>query len=182
MFNLKQRIDMGISMGGLLIKKGNSVSNEKRLDMLGHADAPDRGTTGMEEATSRSFEGIGIVRIDDTIVVLGRDIPYSCALEKGEELSGLDIDLAHLSRAGDIACFLIDSTADTYAYSIFSGGERIRVNSVSGGQDLFDYGSATEYDQGLEATQTGLVRLIRNFTGHSLVEMMDDMDLNVQLY
>lgn len=169
-------------MGGLLLKKGSSISDEKILDILGHADAKDGGTTGMEEATSRDFEGIGIVRVDDTILVLGRDIPYSCSFEKGEKPSDLDLDLAAQSEERDIVCFLIDGTSDTYAWSIFSDGERTRVNSISGDETLFDYGPATEYDQGLEASQTGVIRLIANFTGHTVVEMLDDMDLSVEVY
>lgn len=169
-------------MGGLLLKKGSSFSDEKILNMLGHADARDGGTTDMDEATSRDFKGIGIARMGDIIVVLGRDIPYSCALEEGEELSDLDIDLAALSKEADIACFLIDGTSDTYAYSIFSGGERTRVNSVSGTETLFDYGAETEYDRGLKPSETGLTRLIANFTGHSLGEMIEDMDLSVEVY
>ena len=173
---------MGISIGGLLLKKGSSIGDEKILSILGHAGASDGGTTNMDEATSREFEGIGIARVDDAVVVLGRDIPYSCSFEKGEMLSGLDLDLAALSKERDIICFLIDGGSDTYAYSIFSGGKRIRVNSVSGDESLFDHGTSTEYDRGLEASTRGLTRLIANFTGHSLVEMMDDMDLSVEVY
>jgi len=169
-------------MGGLLIKNGISVSDEKILNILGYADARDGGTTGMDEVTSGEFKGIGIARVDDTIVVLGRDIPYSCALEEGEAPSDLDLDLVTLSRGGDIVCFLIDGTSNTFAYSIFIGGERTRVHSVSGDETLFDYGPGTEYDKGLEASTGGITRLIANFTGHTLVEMMDDMDLSVEVY
>jgi len=173
---------MGISMGGLLIKKGSSIGDEKILAILGHANASDGGTTSMDEATSREFEGIGIARVDDAVVVLGRDIPYSCSFEQGEKPSGLDLDLAAMSKERDIVCFLIDGGSDTYAYSIFSGGERTRVNSVSGDRTLLDYGRATEYDSGLEADQKGLIRLIANFTGHTVVEMLDDTDLSVEVY
>ncbi|WP_431214062.1 hypothetical protein ACQ86N_04085 [Puia sp. P3] len=173
---------MGISMGGLLLKKGQSIGDEKILAILGHADASDGGTTNMDEATSREFEGIGIARVDDAVVVLGRDIPYACSFEKGEKQSALDLDLAALSKERDIVCFLIDGGSGTYAYSIFSGGERVRVNSVSGGETLLDYGGGTEYDGGLSANQTGLTRLVANFTGHTLVELLDDLDLTVEVY
>ena len=168
-------------MGGLIFKNGISFSDNSILHLIGRGNEYNTATINMEDATSSEFEGVGIVRLNELLIVLGIDIPHSCSFEN-EPLSVLDRDLERLSRQGDILCFSVNGRMDTYAWSIYSNGERIRTKAIAEGQILSDIGSETPYDYGLKPTESGMLKLIQNFSGYDYSDLVYEKGIPVKAF
>lgn len=172
---------MGFVLGGLISKNGISPSNEEILEILGRENYSGPKRINMEAATSAEFFGVGIASVDGLTMILGRDIPHSCSFEKSS-LSSLDKTLETLSINGDILCFLVNSISDTYAWSIFRNGKRVRAKSIAEGKILSDFGNETEYDRGIEMNDEGVIHLIEKFTGHSYIDLVFNKQISVNAY
>ncbi len=172
---------MGFVLGGLISKNRISASDKEILKMLGRENYSGPKRINMESATSAEFFGVGIASVDGLTMILGRDIPHSCSFEKSSS-SSLDETLESLSIKGDILCFLVNSISDTYAWSIFKNGKRVRGKSVAERKILSDFGNETEYDRGIETNDEGLIHLIEKFTGHSYFDLVFNKQIPVNAY
>ena len=172
---------MGYLFGGLIIKNGAALQDMKILGILGAENYRETGGTDMMEATSRDFMGIAITRLEDMAIVIGRKIPFTCAMHN-DELSAIDKHLATLSKDGDILCFFIDSTSETYSFLIYQKGERTRVRTDSENKTLYTVGKETKYDRKIEVTDDGLLELIEKFTGHAFTEIEYDLGLKARVF
>jgi hypothetical protein len=174
---------MGFQSGGLImrLKKPDELTDKRILEIFGRDQYQYKDDSTLENATSSEFRGVGIARSSQAILVFGRDLPHSCSFED-EPLSETDRSLELLSRGGDILCFLINTVSDMYAWSIFSGGKRIRVHTVVQGKTLFSFGSETEYDKGLSGSQSGIIQLIEKFSGQTYLKLVFESGLQVKRY
>lgn len=166
---------MGFTTGGLAIK-GGDLSDKGILELLGRAGYSTSDQIIMDEATSRAFYGVGIARLKGLILVFGSDVAYSFSFED-VRLSQADKSLEQLSKKSEILCFLINSIADTYAWSIFQNGKRIRVKCVAEMKIIFEFGAETEYDKQVETTDDGMVGLIENFTRLSFSDILSEKNI-----
>ena len=71
---------------------------------------------------------------------------------------------------------------DTYAWSFYSNGKRVRTKAIAEGKILSDLGAETKYDRGLDADQDGMIRLIENFTGYDYGDLIFEQDIPVKAY
>jgi hypothetical protein len=166
---------MGLMTGGFAMK-ASALSDEEILKIFGRKTYSGLKQIIMDEAISRTFEGIGIARVKDLTLVVGSDLAYSFSFEN-QTLSQVDKSMEDLSRKFEILCFLINSIADTYAWSIFRNGKRIRVKCVAEMKIIYEWGAETEYDKELETTDDGMVELIENFTRLSFSEIVSENNL-----
>src|ERR1700754_1247035 len=173
---------MGFSFGGILFRHGSSIKDDTIKDALSLSEAGDTPTISMEKAVSGSFTEVGIARTDDLVIVIGRSIPFSLSFEGEDTLTSADKALMALSEKGDIIAILSDSISDTYAWSIFKDGKRIRVQKIVGNKLIFESGKPTEYDHNINGGSNRLMKLIENFTGHNYSELVFDLGLKVQVY
>jgi hypothetical protein len=172
---------MGFLLGGLISKHIIPVSEKEILKMLGRENYSGPKRINMESATSADFFGVGIASIDGLSIILGRDIPHSCSFEKSS-LTSLDESLEALSTNGDIVSFLVNSISDTYAWSIFRNGKRVRGKSIVERKILSDFGNETEYDKGIKADDAGLIHLIERFSGYSYFDLVFKKEIPVNAY
>jgi hypothetical protein len=164
---------MGFITGGFIVKDKVTISDKEILSLLGRGKISTSKHVTMEEATSRKFDGVGIARIANLILVLGSDISYSFSFEDTQP-SKLDKALENLSKGSEILCFSINSIAETYSWSVFQNGKRTRVKCVAERKVIFDWGAESEYEKGLEANETGMIELIENFTRLSYVDILSE--------
>src|SRR2546423_5660243 len=162
---------MSYVFGGLIFKNGASLPDNAILKLVGRGSENNSDLINMEDVTSSTFDGIGIARMKDLLMVFGIDIPHSCSFEN-EPPSILDRDLETLSKEGDILCFSVNGRMDTYAWSIYSRGKRVRTMAIAEGKTLSNLGSETQYDRGLQPNEGGMKRLIENFTGYPFGDLM----------
>jgi hypothetical protein len=163
---------MGLMTGGFAVTS-STLSDTEILNILNRDAYSSSGQITMDEAMSRTFYGVGIARFKDIIIVFGSDIAYSFSFEDAR-LSLIDKSLEDLSKKSEILCFLINSIADTYAWSIFRNGKRIRVKCVAELKVIFEFGAETEYDKALETNDDGMVELIENFTSISFSDILSE--------
>ncbi|MEO6613413.1 MAG: hypothetical protein ABIT05_09060 [Chitinophagaceae bacterium] len=172
---------MGYMTGGFIFKKMASMPDEEVLDLLDSVALKYSGDISLEEATSGSFHGIALARIEQVLFVLGKDGALSSSFgEKG--MSRLDQRLEIKSRQGDILCFLINSVSDTYAWSIFRKGEMIHAKSSAGGKLISEVGATSEYEKGVELNEDGVITLIENFGGHGFFELVFEKNIRARVY
>ncbi|MBS1603764.1 MAG: hypothetical protein JST42_13940 [Bacteroidetes bacterium] len=173
---------MGFSFGGILFKNGGRVKDEALLDLLHSNNYRYTGITSMEAAVSAEFRGVGIARTKELAILIGRNIPFRLSFENEEHLTETDKRLMTLSDEGDIIAVLSDSVSDTYCYSIFKQGRRIRVKKITGNRLAYESGKATGYDRNLGQGSNGMMDLIIGFTGLSYSELVFDLGLKVKVY
>ena len=164
-----------------MFEKGASLTDKSILNLLGRGSENNSAVINMEDATSSEFDGIGIARLKELLMVFGIDIPHSCSFEN-EPLSILDRDLETLSKKGDILCFSLNGRMDTYAWSVYSNGKRVRTKAIAEGKILSDLGAESKYDRGLDADQDGMIRLIENFTGYDYGDLIFEEEIAVKAY
>ena|ERR1700730_2930577 len=172
---------MSYVFGGLIFKKGASLTDNSILNLVGRGSETNSAVINMEDATSSAFDGVGIARLNDLLMVFGIDIPHSCSFEN-EPLSILDRDLETLSKEGDILCFSVNGRMNTYAWSIYSNGRRGRTKAIAEGKILSNIGSETKYDRGIQANEGGMIKLIENFTGHKYGDLIFEKEIPVKAY
>lgn len=172
---------MGLLTGGVIFKKGDLFSDKAILEMLNRSDREYPCNMPLEEATSADFDGTAIARLGEMVLVFDKHLPYYCSFGK-EQLSRIDPALEEASRKGDVLCFLINSVSDTYAWSIFSNGRRVRAKSAAEGKVLSETGLPTAYDRGINVDDEGMVELIEKFTGYSFGEMLFEKELLATAY
>lgn len=171
---------MGYMTGGLIFKGKASLTNVEILELLKKDEYEYSGDLTMEEATSASLSGIAIARIDNVTFVFGRDLAHSCSFEENET-SKLDQRLGSLDDK-EILCFLINSVSDTYAWSIFKEGNRVRGKSSAAGKLISEYGQDQEYDKNISMNDMGVIHIIENFTGVSYSELVFENNIHAQNY
>jgi hypothetical protein len=172
---------MGFMFTGIIIKNGVDLTDEDLLEAFNQQDYyPDDPVT-LEKAISTSFKGTAIARVDDSLILFGPEIGYSCSYE-GNELSEADKNLEKLSRQSDVLSFVINSVASTYAWSIFSNGKRIRVRAIEEERILFESGREATYEKGMSMDDQGIITLIENFTGYSFSELVFDKKTSAAVY
>jgi hypothetical protein len=162
---------MSFSFGGLMIKKPKQLKDEDILRLLRNENYKYKEDISLQQATSRELGGIGITEIGDIIFVFGRDIPHSCSFHP-DEPSKLNDRLLELSHQHEIICYTLNGVSETYAWALFKGGTLARARSVSGGVSLSDAGDNHTYEKGVEANEKGLFKLIENFAGFRLTDLM----------
>ncbi|PWT95630.1 MAG: hypothetical protein C5B52_17435 [Bacteroidetes bacterium] len=172
---------MSYKFGGLIIRKADGISNEEVLTVLKKENFKAVRNVSMDEATSGEFSQIGFSRIGDNVLVLNRDIAYSCSFDPAEP-SKLNDRLELLSKGRGILCFHIFSPSGSYAWSIFENGKWIRGRSVSDGASLSDFGKATVFDQNIEPNEDGVIKLIGNFLDKPFFSLIQDNDPKVKAY
>lgn len=172
---------MGYNFGGILFKKGNKLSDDAILDLLRRKSHVKTSTVNMEDATASYFDGIGIARFEKLLMVFGIDIPHACSFEN-EPLSPLDHRLENLSNEGDILCFSINSRMDTYAWSIYIKGKRIRTKLIAEGKTLNEFGDETQFDLGIESTDSDMIKLISNFIEYDFSDLVYEKEIQVKAF
>ena len=172
---------MGYNFGGILFKNGNQLSEDAILQLLSRESHVKTDTVNMEDATASYFNGVGIARFEELLMVFGIDIPHGCSFEN-EPLSPVDHSLEKLSKEGDILCFSINSRMDTYAWSIYVKGKRIRTKLIAEGKILNEFGDETQFDYGLEATDSGMIKLISNFIEHDFSDIVYEKEIPVKAF
>lgn len=163
---------MALSLGGLIFRNASQVQDEEILTMLRYNNFGYSEPIKMENASEESTRGIVLTRPDDLLLVLGRDIPHGCSFEKDDELSRIDKSLAEFSRNGDVLVFLAASSSDTYAYSVFRDGKRVRGMVTSAGKLLSAWGETTGYETTRGNNEAGVVEVIEKFTGMKLSNLL----------
>jgi hypothetical protein len=172
---------MGLITGGIILKQADDLSDEDILNMAGRAEEGYYSDISLEQATSADLRGTAIARLDDMALVFNKHLPYSCSFEEGD-LSKIDRALEEGSGKGDILCFLINAVSDTYGWSIFSGGKRIRAKSVTGKEVLSEYGTPTTWEKGMAADEEGMLLLLEQFTGYEYINMIFEKGLRANAY
>jgi len=152
------------------MKNTASLGDEDLLRIIGRNGYASTGTVGLSDATAPGFRSTAIARLGDTVLILDAYLVWSCAFEE-EKLTAFDEGLAEQSMRGDILCFLIDDTSGTYAYSIFSGGERVRVMSTTDGRAVADAGNTEAYESNLETEIDRMMETIDLFLGQPFGEL-----------
>lgn len=171
---------MGYSLGGLLFKNSAELEDEEIMDLLKeNYRNVDRIT--MSEASEKSERGIVIGRRNDIIAVFARDLPHGCEYEQ-EKLSRLDERLSHFSTRGDVLCFLMNSVSDTYAFSLFQNGRRVRAMSTTEGDVLSDWGEAAGYEKKPAYDEDYMAGIVDHFLAGSLGDLMEDKEIETYLY
>jgi hypothetical protein len=172
---------MGYNFGGILFKNGNKLSDDAILHLLRRESHVNNSTVNMEDATASYFDGIGIARFEELLMVFGIDIPHACSFEN-EPLSPLDLRLEKLSNEGDILCFSINSRMDTYAWSIYIKGKRVRTKLIVEAKTLAEIGDETQFDIGLEPTDSGMIKLINNFIEYDFSDLVYEKGIPVKAF
>jgi len=172
---------MGLITGGIVIRQGEELSDEDILSMTERTDEGYYNDISLEQATSADFRGTAIARLDDMALVFNKHLPYSCTLDDGD-LGRIDGALEKASEKGDILCFLINSVSDTYGWSIFSRGKRIRSKSIAGKEVLPEYGAPTAYETGVRMDEEGMLLLLEQFTGYEYTDIVFEQGLRANAY
>lgn len=171
---------MGYSLGGFIFRNVTGAEDEELIDVLDEKYRNVDKVT-MQEAPEKSQKAIAIGRPDDMAVVLGLFLPHGCSFEE-ENLSLLDGRLAAFSTRGDVLCFLMSSYSDTYAYSLFHNGNRVRAMSTSEGQVLSDWGEAEGFERKPAYSEDDVVNVIDRFLGTPLGDLLYDNTMDVYVY
>jgi hypothetical protein len=171
---------MGYSLGGFIFRNAADVEDEEILAVLdeGYRNV-DR--VDMHEAPAKSARDIAVAKVGDKALVLSKTLPNGCSFEQ-EELSRLDLRLEEFSARGEVLCFLMDSVSDTYAYSFFRNGKRVRAMSTSGGQLLSDWGEGDGSESKQAYTGDDVVEVIDRFMGIALGHVLYDNTIEVYVY
>lgn len=172
---------MGYSLGGLIFKNSAELEDEEILAVLKEENYRNVDRITMTEASEKSERGIAMGRLNDMMVVLARDKPHSCHFEE-DKMSKLDERLAGFSTRGDVLCFLMNSVSDTYAFSIFQNGNRVRAMSTTEGEVLSDWGKAAGYEKKPRYNEDDIVDTIDRFMDSSLGNLLEDTETEVYLY
>lgn len=173
---------MGFMFTGIIVKNGTYLSDEDILQMLGRKDYYYDEEVSLEKAISSSFQGIAIARVSELLLLFGADIAYSCSFGEKNELSETDEKMKQLSKQGDILCFITNSVASTYAWSVFSKGQRVRTKAIEEQEILSEVGEVTAYEKGITMDDQGIILLIENFTGYSFIELVFGKSLPAAAY
>jgi hypothetical protein len=94
----------------------------KRLEIKYYQSA--EGFT-FADAIGRENKTIALGQVNGNTMLLHHLIPYDCSYEPGGQ-ERLDDILAQLSLEGDIMNYIVDGVSETYCFSLFSQGKRIR--------------------------------------------------------
>jgi hypothetical protein len=172
---------MGFMFTGIIIKNGNNLNDADVLEVFDQQHSYPEDDVSLEKAISSSFEGTAIARVDDMLVLFGPEIGYSCSFE-GNELTETDKKLEKLSIQGDVVSFVLNSVASTYAWSLFSNGNRIRVKTIEGKKVLFESDEESKYEKGMTMDEQGVIKLIENFTGYSFIELVFEKKISAAVY
>jgi hypothetical protein len=118
-------------ISGILINLNRNVQNSEILLLVGEVTEETPENSHFETITSVEFEGVGILRINDAVLIMERSIAHGCSFDEIKP-SIFDDELTALSTDGQVLCFLINSYSDTYAYSYFKNGERLSYKGSVG--------------------------------------------------
>ena len=154
---------MGLMTGGIIMKNVKINGITEILNILGIENHPLNQQYTMEEITSVLFENIGIVQTFGLWLIVGKYIPLSNSFDN-EEHSVLDDQLELLTRkGGEILCYQIHSVADSYGWSYFTEGRKIKAKSKSGKIET-EFGTPIDIEKNIEMDEDGIMDLIKNFT------------------
>lgn len=173
---------MGFSTGGLIVKNAARLSDKDLLAAVNRNTYSRTATVGLSEASSANFrDGTAIARAGDLAILFDKDMPHSSSFEE-DDLSKQDQRFAGLSAGGDLLCFLINDNSDTYAYSVFQNGRRVRAMSTAGGMDISDFGTAAGYESDRPKGVANMMGTIDKFIGRSFVEWTATNDVQATAY
>ena len=164
---------MSYSFGGLIIKKARNVSEKNVLSLLKNETVSHKQDVTVTEATSSEFEGIGFTRWNDTVLVFGRDIPYSCSFDPNEP-SKLNDRLKEFADSREIVCYHLNGIAESYAFALFKDSEFTRAKSVSGGEKLSDFGKKTAYEDNDGMNESFMLKFLDNFLNTPFIELLNE--------
>ncbi|MDP2386674.1 MAG: hypothetical protein Q8M29_09910 [Bacteroidota bacterium] len=145
-------------LSGILLNVNRTVQDSEILLLVNEATEETPENSHFETITSDEFEGVGILRINNTVLILEKSIAHGCSFDEIKP-SIFDDELAALSSDGQVLCFLINSYSDTYAYSYFKNGARLSYKGSVGAEDLPN--ALENEDLGkVEMTESDIIALI----------------------
>ena len=172
---------MSYSFGGLVIKKAGNISEKNVLSLLKNETHSHKEDVTVTEATSSEFEGVGMTRWNDSMLVFGRDIPYSCSFDPNEP-SKLNDRLKEFADSREIVCYHLNGIAESYAFAVFKEKELTRAKSVSGGEKLSDFGNKTDYEGNEGMNETSMIKFLDNFLNTPFSDLLNESKQIVKVF
>ncbi len=137
------------------------------------------------DAIARQNESIAVASVGACTMLLHHFLPYDCSYEAGKE-GRLDEILGQMSEDGDIMNFIIDGVSETYCFSLFVKGKRVRRRAVEPGKVWCDEGVPLDSEALVAAgknstagvftvceNETKLVAVVEAFLGLSFQELVN---------
>lgn len=138
---------MGWTFGGLAVKKEYKDGFETLLAALALKKKKTGTAFNFSTAISKQNKGTAAGIVKGHTILLDHLLPYDCSFEEGEK-SRFDKTLEAFSKEADALVFMFDSVSGTYAFSLFSGGDRKRRWASEPGNVLCNEGDPLEEEIG----------------------------------
>ncbi len=150
-------------LSGILLNVNRTLQDSELLSLAIIETEESPETSHIETLNSDEFEGVGIIRINNAILILEKDLAHGSSFDERMP-SELDEKMTALSLDGQILCFLINSYSDVYAYSYFRDGERLSHKGVAGSENLPN-ALENETLKAVSMTENGIIECIEKVGG-----------------
>jgi hypothetical protein len=130
---------MSWKFAGIIFRKDYSRDHTRLLEKLGVTYYQSAEGFTFASAIGRDNQAAALGTIGEHTFFLHHFLSYDCSYQQGEE-GRLDEILADLSTEADIFNYIIDGLSETYCFSAFSGGKRIRRRGADPGNIWCDEG------------------------------------------
>lgn len=167
-------------LSGILLNMNRTIEDSEILLLVGKTTEETPENSHFETVTSSEFEGVGILRINNAVLIIERSIAHSCSFEEITP-STFDDELTALSSDGKVFCFLINSYSDTYAYAYFKNGERLSYKGSVGGENL-PKALGNEILGEVNMTENGIVECIEKVGGFYFDDLYELNSSQVSAY
>lgn len=138
------------------------------LEALGKAGVPDDAPISFSDATSRYFDDYAAGTIDGKTVIVGRFF----GLDQDSE--GLFAAYRRLSaERGPVFAFWFNDASDSYMFSVFRGGARIRFFSRGPGLDDNEGALVAGEPEEVVHGHDHLMAVLEMVTGRSFSELLE---------
>lgn len=164
---------MSFSFGGIVLGADLADQGAALFERLGVGPKWDAGEIKLVDATRRDFVGAAVGSYRGRTVVIDPFLPYDCSHMPGE-LTALDDRLAALSVGGAVLCFVVEGTSDSYQFSYYAGGQRVRCRRAEGGRVVAEEGALLPAEAGLAADADEATRIFA-ISGAMLGTRLDEM-------
>lgn len=169
---------MSWKFGGIYLEKDYTSDLDALFKDLGYPNIDTHEEVTFGKSVESSFHGSAVGTINHNTLLQNNFIAYDCAFEPGKWFE-MDETLRQLSLQIDILCFFLDGTSETYGFSFFSKGARIRSRGMCGGELVFEEGGLLPEevpDSEHLAEEDRIFRLMEIFTGKSFGQLVLDED------
>ena len=167
-------------LSGILLNVNKIVNDTQILSLIDLDTEETPESSHFETINSYEFEGIGILRINNAVLIFEKSIAHSCAFDEITP-SSFDDELSALSSDGQVLCFLINSYSDTFAYAYFKNGERLSYKGAVGGEDLPN--ALENNDLGkVNMTEDGIIDLIEKIGNFHFDDLYELASSDVKAY